>query len=183
MQIKLVISSHSHTDLSTVLLTPLPLPLQRSQEQRKGRAPPPSPFGAGESFNLSLQLHLSSLFFCLLNLWINDCFLWLTRHTLHDVSGPQVYERKGARASVIPPRSLSQGWLMVLTVLLSRYGQDFFLQASLTGWLQGHHGEEQNRIQPQGTEKPFLNSPPIWGLSMTRHNGISLTLQDCCCIK
>lgn len=87
----------------------MPRPLQRSQEQRKGNAPPPSGFRAGESFNLSLKLHLSSPFSCPLNLRINDRSLWLRRHTLHDVSGPQVYEREGVRAFIIPPCLVSQG--------------------------------------------------------------------------
>lgn len=46
--------------------------------------PPLSGVRAGESFHLSLQLHLSSPFSCLLNLWSNDCFCDFkeTRYTL-----------------------------------------------------------------------------------------------------
>lgn len=128
MQIKPVISSHSPTGARIV-----PLTLQRSPEQSRGSTPPPSSFRAGESFKISLQLHLSSPFFCLLNLWINNCFLWLTRHMLHNVSGPPVYEREGARAFAVPPCSLSQGWLMMLTTHLCRYSQSFSSRIVLLG--------------------------------------------------
>lgn len=147
-------------------------PLQRSQVQRKGSTPPLSGFRAGQSFNLSLQLHLSSPCSCLLKLWINDCFLWLTRHMLHNVSGLQVYERKGARAFIIPPCSAFSGMTYDAYNSALPLRSQLFLQDRLTGWLQGHSCEEQNRIQPQGTEKPFLNSPPIWGVFIARHNGI-----------
>lgn len=103
--------------------------------------------------------HLSSYFFCLFNLWINDFFLWLTRHTLHMCLDFQYMKGKKPGLSLFLPAQFLRDELWCLQ--LCSPVTEFFLQDSLIGWLQGHSCEEQNRNQHRGTEKPFLNSPAI----------------------